>query len=352
MADAQLEYSLSKVKNAGKILRDHEPGSKDFGDALEVFANWRSCHSVPLNQFHDSLQEYVLAESPLTTVVHRPKRIEAVIKKLKRDSNAQLSTMQDIAGCRAIVNSIDDVDPFVEACKQMWSKHTLHKEYPYIQQPNPKTGYRGIHLVYKYQSNNRSFDGRLIEIQIRTREQHAWAAAVETVDTIQRQSLKSGEGNQQWQRFFCLMSSAIAKRESSPIVPNTPLDSQELKNELRHYAETLQVVAHLEAYGAIARVIERHHEELIDYAKSAGQLWLFLVELDLVLKQTLISAYSEPEVQQAYLDVAEAERAGKNVVLAGASDFQQLKEAYPNWFIDTEKFLRILRTALHTGIGF
>jgi putative GTP pyrophosphokinase len=286
MPEAELLYSPSKVKWAGKILRDQESGSQDYGDALEVFANWRNVHSVILNQFQDSLQEYVLPNSPLTNIVHRPKRIEAVIKKLRRDSNAQLSTMQDIAGCRAIVPSIDYLDPLVEACKQMWSEHTLRPPYDYLEKPNPKTGYRGIHLVYKYQSDNKSFDGRLIEIQIRTRDQHAWATAVETVDIIQGQSLKSGEGDPRWQRFFCLMSSAIAKRESRPAVPDTPSDNRELKNELREHAERLQVLEQLQAYGTIERVIERHREELIDYAKNAGQLWLFLVELDVAMKQT------------------------------------------------------------------
>lgn len=353
MPDAELQFSISQVKSAGKILRDQEPGSREYGDALEVFANWRNCHSVILNQFYDSLQQHVRLASPLTRVVQRPKRIDAVIKKLRRDKpTAQLSTMQDIAGCRAIVKSIYDIEPFVEACKFMWSEHTLRNEHSYIDKPNPKTGYRGVHLVYAYQSRNESFNGRLIEVQIRTREQHAWATAVETVDIIQRDSLKSGHGNQQWQRFFALMSSVIAYRESSPPVPDTPLDTRELESELRRYEERLQVAERLKVYGAISKVIRLRPKKMSDYEEHRGQLWLFLIELDLATQQTTVKGYGEREIKVAYEDVAKAELAGKNVVLAGAQDFEQLKEAYPNWFIDTHNFLMILKMTLGEDISF
>jgi ppGpp synthetase/RelA/SpoT-type nucleotidyltranferase len=344
MPEAELEYSLNEVKRAGKILREAYDPLKT-PQAIEVFENWRNCHTVPLNIFYDTLQNYALNFSPLTSVVHRPKRREAVIKKLKRDPRAQLSTMQDIAGCRAIVKNIEDIDPFVEACNDMFSQHGTPKVYPYIDKPDEDTGYRGIHLVYKFRSDNESFNGRSVEIQIRTREQHAWATAVETVDIIHRDSLKSGHGDPQWQRFFSLMSSAIAYRESSPLVPNTPSDPRELENELRHYQELLQVAERLQLYGAIASVTKLP-------TVNTADTWVFLIELDVDSKQTTVKRYGEWEVGQAYLDVAEAERAGKNVVLAGALDFHELKEAYPNWFIDTHNFLMILKMTLGEDIMF
>lgn len=351
MPEAELLYSPSRVKWAGKILRDQEPGSKEFGDALEVFANWRNVHSVILNQFYDSLQEYARTESPLTYVVQRPKRIEAVIEKLRREKpTAQLSTMQDIAGCRAIVKSIYDIEPFVERCKQMWSEHTLCKENPYIDQPNPKTGYRGVHLVYAFRSRNKSFDGRFIEVQIRTREQHAWATAVETVDIVQRDSLKSGHGDQRWQRFFSLMSAAIAYRESSPPVPNTPLDPNKLESELRRYQESLQVAKRLQIYSAIAKIVKPASAITTSDVQDPDRFWFFLIELDVMSGETLVTPYRESDIGEAYRQAAKAESAGKNAVLAGAISFEQLKEAYPNWFIDTHNFLMILKAILGDDI--
>src|SRR6185369_13784638 len=159
MSEVKLEYSISQVKNAGKILRDQEPGSPIYSDALEAFANWRKCHTVPLNQFHDALQQHARAGGIVASVVHRPKRIEAVIKKLRRNPKAQLSTMQDIAGCRVIVRNIEDVEAFAEACKKLFSQHGTPKVYPYIEEPNPKTGYRGVHLVYSFRSEHEAFNG-------------------------------------------------------------------------------------------------------------------------------------------------------------------------------------------------
>jgi hypothetical protein len=254
--------------------------------------------------------------------------------------------MQDIAGCRAVVKSIDDVGPFVEACKQMWSEHTPREPKNYIEKPNEKTGYRGVHLVYKYQSDNELLNNRLIEIQIRTREQHAWATAVETFDLIERQSLKSGHGDPQWQRFFCLMSSAIARRESSPIVRGTLIDRRELEDELRHYATALQVKRRLMTYGTIAKSLIPHYEGMGGYSGYSGEFGFFVIDLDVNSETVVIRGYKEDDARKAYEDVIDAERGGRNVVLAAARDFDQLKEAYPNWFIDTHNFLMVLNWIL------
>jgi len=355
MPEAELEYSLNEVKRAGKILRDQEPGSQEYGDALAVFANWRQCHSVPLNQFYEVLQQYARLTSmgaPVASVVHRPKRVEAVIAKLRRDHNAQLSTMHDIAGCRVIVRAVRDVATVIEACRFMFARHKLGHVYPYIERPNLKTGYRGVHLVYSFQSEHKAFNGRLIEIQIRTSAQHAWATTVETVDLIQKQSLKSGHGDARWQRFFTLMSSAIAVRESCPIVPGTPADRVALEDELRRYEDMLQVYRHLGFYSSFARTIGRRYEgmERVQHQESK-RLKFFLMQLSVESRELSVAAYREHEVQEAYRDVAEAERAGKNVVLAGAEDFAHLKEAYPNWFVDTFNFLKILEATLGEDVA-
>jgi hypothetical protein len=70
---------------------------------------------------------------------------------------------------------------------------------------NPqKSGYRGIHLVYRYNGRKTEYNGLKIEIQIRTVIQHAWATAVETVGMFTQQALKSSQGEQDWLRYFAL----------------------------------------------------------------------------------------------------------------------------------------------------
>ena len=43
-----------------------------------------------------------------------------------------------------------------------------------------------------------------VELQLRTRLQHAWATANEIVGTFRREELKSGEGGPDWLRYFVL----------------------------------------------------------------------------------------------------------------------------------------------------
>ncbi len=53
----------------------------------------------------------------------------------------------------------------------------------------------------------------LIEVQLRTRLQHNWATAVETVGIFTGEALKSSQGNEDWQDFFRLVSTWFAHKE-------------------------------------------------------------------------------------------------------------------------------------------
>ena len=73
-------------------------------------------------------------------------------------------------------------------------RHTLvHEPVDYINHPREDTGYRGIHLIYRYRSDRkkRAWNGRKIEVQLRTKLQHAWATAVETIGAFKNMALKS-----------------------------------------------------------------------------------------------------------------------------------------------------------------
>lgn len=346
MPDAELKYSINAVKRAGKALRDGCKTWDELESAMEIFENWRACHSYPLSQFYDSLSQYARLASPLTNVVQRPKRLEAVLAKMKRDPKAQLSTMQDIAGCRAIVKDIDEIDRLMSVCQEGWNNHELLRADDYVLHPDKQTGYRSVHLIYKFKSENQSFNNRCVEIQFRSPLQHAWATAVEIIDLFQKQTLKAGTGDPDWQRFFLLMASAIAKLENTTPVPETPMGQESLK-ELRYYAELLQVKQQIMAYGSLAKSVHfsqagQDYTWRVDTAKSG----YFVMELEPNLKTIQVRGYGQDQAQAAYRDVAKAERSKANVVLVAASDFEKLKAAYPNWILDTHNFLTTLNMTL------
>jgi len=134
----------------------------------------------------------------------------------------ELARMQDIGGLRAIVESVTKVRELEKVYLESNFRHQLatpHKDY--IQHPK-SDGYRGIHLVYKYRSELApAYDGLNLELQLRTRLQHAWATAVETMGTFLGQALKSGQGEGQWKAFFEVSSAAIALLEKCPPILDT-----------------------------------------------------------------------------------------------------------------------------------
>ena len=129
-------------------------------------------------------------------ISQRLKRIPSILSKLTRESGMNLARMQDIGGCRAIFSSITEVYSCMNAMRMSTMQHNPPRKLnDYIE--NPKlSGYRGIHMIYEFTSDSSQYSqytGMLIEIQLRTKLQHYWATAVETVGIFTRQSLKSSQ---------------------------------------------------------------------------------------------------------------------------------------------------------------
>jgi hypothetical protein len=80
----------------------------------------------------------------------------------------KLTRMQDVGGCRAILQDEAEVAGVIRRIRRNWKVREI---YNYVGHPK-ETGYRAQHVVVVR-------EGRLIEIQLRTPRQHAWAAAVE-----------------------------------------------------------------------------------------------------------------------------------------------------------------------------
>lgn len=223
------ERSKNQVNRAGRLLvmPCEEITNWDvYFDALDTVNNWRASHSYPLNTFKVTLRRKAFAVDSHAIVAQRIKRMSSIELKLTRFPTMQLSQMQDLGGCRAILGSWEQVRALQKRYKESDLKHTLDDVDDYITKQK-ESGYRGVHLIWKYYSDSKSpaalYNGLFIEMQLRSSLQHAWATAVETVGTMLKQSLKSSQGEEKWLRFFALMGSAIARREKQDaLVPNTP----------------------------------------------------------------------------------------------------------------------------------
>lgn len=83
--------------------------SDDHDRALAVLLDHRADHRVPLTKATMGLRSVVRSEQCVVEVSQRLKRVPTILDKLVREPTMQLANMQDIGGCRAVLNSIDEV---------------------------------------------------------------------------------------------------------------------------------------------------------------------------------------------------------------------------------------------------
>jgi putative GTP pyrophosphokinase len=80
----------------------------------------------------------------------------------------ELARMHDVAGCRLIFQSIEELHEFRDDVHHARFNHILKNDtdkYDYIAAPD-EHGYRGIHDVYEFR--HKTDGGLLIELQYRT----------------------------------------------------------------------------------------------------------------------------------------------------------------------------------------
>lgn len=305
--------------------------------ALDIINNWRSAHAYPLNTFQITLRNKARKIENRVTVAQRAKRLESIHRKLLSKPTMRLTQMQDIAGCRAIFQKKSSVYKLYKIYKSTKFDHKFRNEKDYISHPK-SDGYRSLHLVYEYVGNDKTeaYNGLRVEIQIRTQLQHSWATAVEAVGIFTKQALKSNQGNEDWLRFFALMSSAIAAIERTTCVPDTPNTKEQLAAEIRFLSDKLRARQMLRAYNTTL--------ETLGAAKDAKY---FIIELDPDEGKVTLRRYKAKESGEANnyytrLESLIPEDSRKQVVLVSASDINALKRAYPNYFLDTALFSRLV----------
>ena len=338
MAWARPQHSRSKVNEAGEILIK-DTLLKTDDDYLTIINNWRSSHGFPLNTFQSGLRTRGRNVFSKCLVAQRIKRLSSIVAKLRRFPTMTLSQMQDIGGCRVVLKSANQVRELHQQYLESSIKHSLHTTDDYIASPR-ESGYRGLHLIYTYYSDrNSTYNGLKIEMQFRSFEQHAWATAVETVGTFVQQALKSSQGEEGWLRFFSLMGSALAIKEKTPLVPGTPTSQKELRDELRHYSQILDVENRLIAYGAALLVTER-----VDDKKAH----FFVIKLNPQKKEVSVTSFQQSDSDSAAQNYISAEKEVANIpggeaVLVSVDSATSLRRAFPNYFLDTRRFLILLR---------
>jgi len=336
MAFVLPKYSRNAVNRAGDTLAGRVPWELEAHvDAVTVLANWRASHLYPINTFQALLRHKLKTIDRQALVAQRLKRSPSILAKLERFPDMQLARMQDIGGLRAVVGSMAKVRKIEDAYRSASFSHQLVGSKDYINEPKPD-GYRSIHLVYKYKNSRApAYEGLCIELQLRTKLQHAWATAVETMGTFLGQALKSGQGDADWRQFFEKAAAAIAVLERTAPVPGFGnLSDKEIFQQVAESEAGLRVLQKLRGFAIAADRI----------TKERGQGAYHLVVLDSASRTVSIRPFPLARLEEANTAYAEIEKRSNNgepveAVLVSAGPVDALRKAFPNYFLDTEVFI-------------
>lgn len=328
--------SKKSVQRAGKVLRNPEADPAARAEALTVAEAWRRAHAYPMNTWQVRMRRYTKGLVG-SSVVQRLKRMPSIEKKLQRFDNMQLSTIQDLGGVRVIVPRVADVRALQRKLLDRPGEHQLTGMEDYLAEPKPD-GYRSVHLVHAYGTRPPTpWEGLRVEIQIRTRIQHIWATALETVDLFTGQRLKSGGGDEWWREFFALMSGELAAAEGLPGVPGVPEDARVRRRRLQQIQDEFDVMKRLGAFRHVTSSGSEYEER-------------YLV-LDLNIRDTFITINSFPDRAEAIRKYESLERYVRDnpyydILFVAIDDVDDLKDAYPNYFADLRDFIQLVQNAI------
>lgn len=328
------KYSRNQIDKAGRKIATKSYSEDEFKNALPILNNWRSSHAYPLQVIANDLRH----ENPNDIVVQRLKRLDSIIAKLQRKRGTSLYTMQDLGGCRLIVESIGNVYQAINNFKNSHTQYILKRENDYIQ--NPKTsGYRSYHIVYKFQEDKKEIyndKNILIEIQFRTKLQHIWATAVEVMGVYTKSQLKASIGDEDILNFFTLTSSLFALEENTPTCPNTSDDYDTIVSELKKIDKKLNIINKL---SGISVAIKHANDNISGIA-------YYLLQLNYTKNVVRVNGFKTEQIEiatTAYNQIEALNNKNMDAVLVSATSFEELKAAYPNYFADITQFIRKMR---------
>ncbi|WP_186424348.1 RelA/SpoT domain-containing protein [Pannonibacter sp. I15F10I1] len=219
-----MNISKSKIDKAGRFLGSFCGEYDEF--ALEnelIFDEYRKLHLDPLTNFTLMVQYWLQASGVHYFIAQRLKRKPQIIRKLKRFS-VRLTQLQDIGGCRIIVERNEDVDvlyQYLDNKIKQFGLGKISKVTDYRERGRDDSGYRALHVIV-------IVDGLFLELQLRSRIQHYWSESIERTSVIYGHRLKEQEGDYRVIDYFKCFSDALHDIElNKRLVSSKEIDLQQ-----------------------------------------------------------------------------------------------------------------------------
>jgi len=326
-----MEITKTQIDKAGKILLEIPTDSNldSFIKADTILDSYRKIHLQPLTELNLKLQEYLIDFNTDYYIAQRLKRKPQIIKKLHRFP-VRLTQLQDIAGCRIIVNSNNDIDKFYKIIQNKSKKRKyfiIDRVIDYREKGRDDSGYRAMHLIL-FRNNIK------IELQLRSRIQHYWAESIERTSIIYGASLKEGEGDQTVINYFKTTSDAFYYIENNQIPHGSFIHELDI---LREQSESIisnsDKYSILDSYvndGVIKGMVSRE-----SLSKNKFNNWMIVfdwkngsfISWEMISKDPLesINRYSVNEKRYPYED-------GFEVVMIGSSNVATIRKTHSHYF--------------------
>lgn len=239
--------------------------------------------------------------------------------------------------------------PNIDQARQLVAKivnespHTLKREDSYMDAPRA-SGYRSHHIVFAFEPRHKSessYEGRLIEMQIRSRLQHSWATAVEAVGLYRGENLKAGVGNEDWLRLFELMSFEFAATEGCEYAKD---GSNSRAREIIDLNAALKATQTLDTLSHAVSNLDR-----IEHDRHSKPRYC-LITYDHTERRVSVKHLARPSdiggaLEDGGDETSEPDR--YSVVVVELDKIENLKSAYPNYFGDVQLFKSSLAEAVN-----
>lgn len=311
-----MQYTGGDINRLGERIAQG-PNYQLTNNDLDLLQSHRLSFTTPLFETFKILTQIKSSVQRTAIIAFRLKRITTIINKVIRKPRMQLNRMWDIAGIRIIF----DTEPQLRRALEDIGKHyhIRGKIRDYFDVPK-KIGYKAIHL-YITEPNS----GKVIEVQLRTKDSHNWATLVEITDVLYKTRLKEKgyDAHPTLGRFHSLVSNEKNLNDEEANFLYQTLDKFNFISKL---ADTFRKNSY---------VVKKQWQEVGHRDK------FFLIESSAESSPILKSYRDYQQAEKDYFEKYKEDE-GALIVLTSIHkpSFDQISIAYANYILSYHKFIK------------
>lgn len=342
-----MPLSKSRIDKAGRSLASPAEQSLESLSLEDDFDEYRISHLEPLSKTTLELQDWLHGYGGRYYIAQRVKRKPQIVRKLRRLS-VRLTQLQDIGGCRIIVENNEDVDLLVNFIKKkvdVSGSFAVRRITDYREKGRDESGYRSTHLILERES-------RSLELQVRSRIQHYWAESIERTSIIYGQHLKELEGDPNVIEYFKRLSDIFYEIESGR---DPSVQSRLALERMRERAQ--QIIYEADSNRVFDSFVNEDVVRTLTSAQgSIDSLTNWIMVFNWNSGEFVTWDVVGREAESAKLKYTQYESqfssdAGFEVVMIGSSDIATVRQTHSHYF-GIESFNTILESLDQSIIGF